>query len=318
MQVQLHPFLTRCGILPLGHGAGLHGEGLQHHFIFKPILNGSPLNLKYGAHLDIFQNGLGLPCLHELADPDGVGIVRHVELDDPGIALFQLLVIHLKHSALYNHRPHIQIQILHGDRVSPEGLSIERISGSRRCALGSLLFLCCRSGRQCADHLPTDGFHGIKESLSFQSLSGMNFHSHRDCKLFTQCFLHSRHQFLQFLFPVGLQSDVQGCSLPLPCGACQRPTGHGIPADKQLHQRIRVHLRQLIRREGSCQFQTAQAVHTGNVSGNSIQLPLRQKSICVNRYGYNPLLRVDIRSNNRRLCKRGRQLLRRLIIGKHI
>ena len=277
MQVQLHPFLPRGGIPALGHGTGLHGEGLQHHFIFKPILNGTALNLKHRSHLDIFQNGLCLSCLHELADPDGVGVVRHVELDDPGIALFQLLVIHLKHSALYDHRPHIQAQILHGYGIPPEGLSIEGISGSRRSALCALLFLCRLFCRQRSDHLSPDGLHGIKESLSFQCLSGVDFNGHRDCKLLPECRLYRGHQLFQLLFAVGLQADVQSGIRPLPAGTCQCSPGHGVPTDKQLHQGIRIHVRQLIRREGGSQFQTPQTVDTGDFSGNSVQLPLGKK-----------------------------------------
>ena len=107
VQMQLHPLFSRGGVLPLGHGAGLHGVGLENHFVFKPIFDQLALHPQDGTNLNVFQNGLGLSGLHKAADTDGVGVVRHVEFHHVGVALFQLLVVNGEDLALHDDGSHV-------------------------------------------------------------------------------------------------------------------------------------------------------------------------------------------------------------------
>ena len=127
--MQLHPLFPGGGVLPLGHGAGLHGVGLEHHFVFKPILNQLALHPQDGTDLNVFQNGFGLSGLHKAADADGVGVVRHVEFHHVGVALFQLLVVNGEDLALHDDGSHVQTEILHGDGRTLEGLAVEAFAG---------------------------------------------------------------------------------------------------------------------------------------------------------------------------------------------
>ena len=167
MQVQLHPLLPRRRILTLGHGAGHHGVGLQHHFILKTVLNGLTLDPKNTAGLNIVQDRLGLSRFHEAADPDRIGIVGDIKFDHPGVSLFQLFVINVEYLSFHDHRTHVQVQIPHGHGGSLEGLAVEGLAG-RRC-----LFLFSgrtgrTGGRQRLQHRAAHGFHGVKQRLSLQ------------------------------------------------------------------------------------------------------------------------------------------------------
>ncbi len=236
MQVQLHPLFAHGQILPLGHGAGGHGKGLHDHFVFKPVLHEPSLYTKDAANLHILQNGLRLPRFHKAADADGVGIVGHVKLDDPGIALFQLLVVHIEDQALHDDGAHVHGHLVHGNRIALEGLAVEGIGGSGSLGFCLLLF---RNGGSRLDHGTPHGFHGFKEGLALQGLTRFDGDGHGSCKPLAQHILHRRKQFFQFLFAVGTELYRQSGILPFPFGTCQGTTAHGIAADKEVHQLLR-------------------------------------------------------------------------------
>ena len=207
MQVELHPLAPHRLVLPLGHGAGLHGIGLEHHFVLEPILDQPTLHPKHCAYRHVFQNGLGLVRLHEAADAHGVGVVRHVEFHHIGVALFQLLVLHVEDPTLHDHRAHVHGQILHGHGISPEGLSVEGL------ALGLGLFLplfqAGHGGGHFADGLLPEGLHGVNESLAFQLVTGFNGNGHRCGKPLPEILLHRRDMLHQRRLAVGSQTDGQ-------------------------------------------------------------------------------------------------------------
>ena len=70
MQVQLHTLFALGCIFAFSHSAGHHGEGLENHLIIKLIDHQLTLHTQHAAQLHIFQNGLGLICLHEAVDAD--------------------------------------------------------------------------------------------------------------------------------------------------------------------------------------------------------------------------------------------------------
>ena len=286
MQVQLHPFALRSGILPLLHGPGHHGVGLEHHFIFKPVFNQLALNLQNRADFYIVQNRLGLSRFQEAADSDGVGVVGHVKFDHPSVALFQLLVVYIEYPALYNHRTHIQTQVLHGNRAAFKGFSVEGITGCLGFGLGSLFCLGgCNRGQGLNHGIPHGG-HGIKQCFAFQGFPRFDLNGHRRSKPFPQDSLHLGNQLLQLLFSVGHQVNGQLRFFPFPLGPGQAAPGHGIAADKKLHQLLRLDFVQLIFRMGGRQIYPAQAVQAGNLLSHFLQLPLGDVGIRMDCHMY--------------------------------
>ena len=207
MQVELHPLGSHRLVLSLGHGAGLHGIGLEHHFVLEPILDEPTLHPKHRAYRHVFQNGLGLVCLHEAADAHGVGVVRHVEFHHIGVALFQLLVLHVEDPTLHDHRAHVHGQILHRHGIPPEGLAVEGLA----LGLGLVLplFLSGRDGGHFTDGLLPEGLHGVNESLAFQLVAGFNGNRHRRGKPLPEILLHRRDMLHQRRLAVGSQTDGQ-------------------------------------------------------------------------------------------------------------
>ena len=89
-------------------------------------------------------------------------MIGHIKIDDPGVALFQFLMLNAEHFALYDHRAHIQIQFLHGNRISLKG------SSENGRIVFCLFFLFLHDGRfgkigqNAFPHL----FHRVKKRLS--------------------------------------------------------------------------------------------------------------------------------------------------------
>ena len=318
VQMQLHPLAVGGSILPLLHGPGHHGIGLEHHLIFKPVLDGLALDPQHRADFHVVQNGLGLPCLQKAADAHRVGVVGHVELYHPGVALFQLLVVHVENPALYNHRAHIQAQVLHGNRRSLEGFAVEGLAGGRRLGFRLLAAGPAAPCRQTAQQILAHGVHGIEQGLPLQGLPRRHRDGHRSGKPFPQHRLDLGNQLFQLLFPVGHQLNGQSRAIPGPLGSRERPPGHGVPADEQLHQLLRLYAVKLVLRMGGRQFHPPQAVKPGNFLPRLIQQPLGDIQIPVQCHMNRPLLHMDIRSDNGRLRQGCIQPLRRLVVREHI
>ena len=182
----------------------------------------------------MFQNGLGFVGLHKTVDPDGAGIVGHIEADHPGVSFFQFLVLHIEHTTLHDHKTHVQIQFRHRGNSPTEGLSVEGIRRSGRAAGGLCRLLC-----QCRQFLAqgcSHGFHGVKQSLTLQGLCRNDFNGHIHAEALPQRGTHLGNQFLNGLLAVGSQMNGELIALPLPLSSRQRASGHGVPADKQLQQ----------------------------------------------------------------------------------
>ena len=223
--MQLHPLFANGGILALGHGSGGHGKGLHDHFVFEPILHQTALDTKDAANFYILKNGLGFPCFHKAADPDGVGIVGHVELNDPGIPLFQLLVVHIEDQALHDDGAHIHGHLAHGNRIALERFAVE-----------SIRLLLFGHGGSRLDHGSPHGFHVFKESLALQGLACFHSNGDRSSKPLAQNILNSGDQLFQFFFAVGPELYRQRRIFPFPPGTRQSTPGHGITADEKIHQ----------------------------------------------------------------------------------
>ena len=69
---------------------------------------------------------------------------------------------------------------------------------------------------------------------------------------------------------------------------------------------------------GRRQLQAPQAVKIADLLADPVQDPLRNILLRVNHHLYAAAFRMDIRSSDSRLRKRGSQLFRRLIVPEHI
>ena len=85
---------------------------------------------------DAIQNGLCFPLFHKAADTHRSGIIRNVEFDHIGIALGKFLVLDKEDFALYCHKTHIQLHILHRHSRMLEGLAINGLSRYGRLFFG--------------------------------------------------------------------------------------------------------------------------------------------------------------------------------------
>ena len=124
MQMQLHPLFSGYLILPLGHLPRHNGSRLQYRFIIKFIDGHSALHLQYRANLDLFQNRLRFFVFHKAVDPHRAGIIGHIKIDDPGIALFQFLMLYTENSSLNRNRTKIQADIFHRGRRIFKGSAV--------------------------------------------------------------------------------------------------------------------------------------------------------------------------------------------------
>ena len=113
VEVELHP-LFRGVVLLHGFFRGLDDQGFQDHVVVKPVEVQPAGDFQVHAHLHPVDDGGPLVPRHELADPDGTGVVSDVKADDPGVALLQLPVLHREHVPLDGDHPHVQLQGVHG------------------------------------------------------------------------------------------------------------------------------------------------------------------------------------------------------------
>ena len=314
--MQLHTLAHRGGILPLGHGAGHHGIGLQHHVVFKPVLHQLTLDPQNAANGYVIDDGLCFLGFQEPADANGIGVVGHIELDHPGVALGQLLVLHRKHPALHDDGAHIQVQVLHGGWVSPEGLAVKglRIRG--------LLFLLGDKtglgGRGLLELLPADFFHGIHQCLTGQLSARLHLNGHRHRKPGLQRFLHGGNQLFDGIPAVGRQADGELCSLPAPFCPGKGAPGHGVPFHKQEHQLLGLDFCQLRFRMGDGNLQPSQTVKALNIPGRLIGKTPGDVGFAVGCHFHAFGCRVNVGSNNGRPGEDRPNLLRRHIVRKHI
>ncbi len=316
VQVQLHPLVPRGGVPALGHGAGHHGIGLEDHLIFKPVLHQPALDPQNAAQLYVFQDGLCLSLVHKAADADGVGVVGHVELYHPGVPLFQLLVLHLEHLALHDHRAHVHGQVLHGGGIPPEELPVEGVL--LLGLFGLFLLLAEGCGGQGLKGGGAHGLHGLHQRLSFQLRAGLHGDGHRRGKSLPQLPLHGGNLLQNCLFPVGTEADGQGGILPLPFGPGQGAPGHGVPADEKVHQLRVGHFADFLRRMGGRHRKISQTIEGRQILHHPVQVPLGEVGLGVDDDGDGPALRVHVSSNEGRLRKGCSQLLRRLVFGEHL
>ena len=300
VQVQLHPLHPFRGVLSFWQAAWLHGVGLQHHFVLKPVLDQLALYPQYRADIHIFQNGFGLVRLHKLTDAHGVGVVGHVEFYNIGVALFQLLVIDVEDLALHDHRAHVHAQVLHGNGSPLEGLAVEGFAG---CGGGCRLFLPFGGGDggQIFHHLTPHGLHGFKQSLPLQRGAGLNGDGHGHRKPLPQHLLHLGHLLHEGVLAVGRQMDGQVLPFPVPFGPGERTPGHGIPLDKEVHQFLMLHFRQLVSRVGGSQSHAPQAIEGSNLLRRLIHQPLRDVGVRMYHHMDGPILGGNVRSGDSRL-----------------
>ena len=316
MQMELHPLFSGGDILAFWHRAWLNGIGPENHFVFKAVLRQLSLNPQNRTHLNMLQNGFCLLGLHKPADTNGAGVVRHIELYHPGVALGQLLVIYGKYFALYDDRSHIHGQFLHRNRCPTERLSVD---GFRVLGLGLVLLRFRWSLRGQADHHPVPhGVQGIIKRLPLQGRTRLHLNGHLHAETGKEALLHLGNQFFQGLLSVGRKLNGKTRPLPVPPGTGKRPPGHGVETDKISHQFLRLTFRKLCGRMGHCEFHFRKSVSGGKLPGCTVQKPLGNIALGMGKHVDAAFFGVQIRTVNRRLRKSQLQLLRRRIIRKHI
>ena len=316
VQMELYPLAVGRRILPLGQNAGHHGIGLEDHIVFKPVLDQFALNPKDAAELHIIQNGLGLLGLQEAGDTDGIGVVRHVELHYPGIALGQLLVLNGKNLALHDDGTHIQIQVLHGHSRTAEGLSVEGIAVLGLPLL--LLRLFCTGCGGCAQGLLPELFHDPGQFRSGQVVVGLYGNGDFRSEPLLQRPDNSRNLGLYPSFAVGNQADCQVSSIPRPLSPGQGGPGHGVEVNEQIPQLLGLDFGKLCGRVGQGNFQIPQTVQGENVF---LRLPGQSPGYVGIRVGghlYAAVFRPYIHCHKGRLRKGLADLLRRLVVREHI
>ena len=316
VQMQLHPLFPRGSVLPLGHGAGLHGVGLENHFALVSIFTQLALHPQDGTDLNVFQNGFGLSGLHKAADTDGVGVVRHVEFHHVGVAFFQLLVVHSEDLALHDDGSHVQTQLLHGNGRALEGLAVEGFAGGGGLVL--LLRLSGGDGGKLLNLRFPHGLCGCKQRFSLQRVASLHGDMHRGGEPLPQYLFHRRDVLQKGFFSVGGELYREILFVPFPLCPGEGTPRHGVAADKQPHQFFRFDFLQLRFRVGRGQLQLLQAVQATNVLANLFQQPLGDVALGMQRHVDASGLGVNVRSGDSRLRKGCIQLLRRLIVRKHI
>ena len=299
MQMQFHALFPGGHIFSLGHLTGHDGKGLEYGFVGVVIHQQFALDLQHSAIFHTLQNRLRFLVFQETADTDGGGVVRHVKIDNPGIALFQLLMFYRKHTAFHNDNTHIQAHILHGHGLSLEGFAIDGAVVHR-----SSFFLGRFSGfgERC-DHIGAHCLHSIKERLALQILTCFNFHIHLHAKLIQQTAAHSRHTLQQKIFTVGRQVDVQHFPFPAPACAGKAAPGHGVFRHKQLHHIFRLHALQLRGRIHRLNEQTPQAIDSTNIPSSFGKQLLGNVGFRTHHHTDCPFFRIDICRSDGRLRK---------------
>ena len=135
VQVQLHPLLRGIVLLDLLFRR-LDGQGFQDHVVVKAVQVQPPGDLQVHSGFDAVDNGHPLVPRHEFAHADGAGAVGHVKADDPGVALFQLPVLHSEHVALHRHDAHVQLQRIHRHGDLPDLMGAVNALGGKAPLLG--------------------------------------------------------------------------------------------------------------------------------------------------------------------------------------
>ena len=317
MQVQFHPLFPGGEILPLGEAARHHGIGLEHHVVFKSVFNQLSLHPQDGANLHIFNNRLCLLGFQESTDPDGIGIVRHIELHHISIALGQLLMVNGKDPALHDDGAHVHGHILHGHAGAPEWLSIEsgtvrRLHPGGRCLLSGL-------HQRVTFNLPLlHGLNGIEQSLALQRAACLHGDGHRGGKSLPQGLLHLGNQRLYGILAIGTKLDGQLFPLPFPGSTGQRSTGDGVAVDKEHHQLLGLDFMQLGCRVGDGDADISKAVQQCHVPLHGFQQLLGNIVLAMGSHMDGTTFRMNVRCHNGRLGKSLGNFIRRRIVGKHI
>ena len=321
MQVQLHPLEALGGVLALGHGAWGYAVGPQDGLVVELVHVHLALDPEHGAHGNIVQDRLGLVGLHELADTDGVGVVGHVEIDDPGVALFQLLVVHGEDPALHDDEAHVEAQVLHGHGIPLEGLAVEGIAlllrgGAanrgrgllvRELGLGAL-----------GHHLHAHLLHGIKEGLSLQLATRLDGDLHILAAELLQGSPHGGDGVLQHFPTVGPELDGQAQALPLPDGTRQGAHAHGILPDEEGGEIRGLHLVQASGGKGPPDVQSLQTVGLLHLPADLSHAASGDGGRCIELQLDDALHRVQLCPPDDGILQQLPKLLLRLIEGKHI
>ena len=237
MQMQLHTLLAGSRILSLRHRSDHDGIGLEHHLIGEIIHHQSTHDPNNRPDLDALYNRVGLLLLHKPADADGRSIVRHIKFHHNGVPLGQFLVIKGKYPALHDHITHIQVNVTHGCHITPERLSEDRIRSYRR---SRLLFLFRSDHRALADLFSPKPFHGIKQRLALQGITGLKSDGNITTKPLFQLGSDLRRSLFQLLLAIAPQPAEQTIVVPFPTAAGQRTAEHGILVDKHPFQFFRL------------------------------------------------------------------------------
>jgi len=134
VQVQLDTLVGRC-ILSHGCRQAKNRVRLHDRLVFVAVEGHLALDAHPHAGLDAAQDGLGLVGLHELAHAHGARVVGHVELDDPGVAFFELAVVDGEDLALDHDAEHVERELLDGRDGAVERSAVDPVPVWRsRCA----------------------------------------------------------------------------------------------------------------------------------------------------------------------------------------
>ena len=304
--MELHPLLRRpvhpARLFPQHNALGLHD-----HFVVVAVVGHPALDRNPHAGLDALQDGLGLVRLHKLVDPDRAGVVGHIEADDPGVALLQLLVVDGEDLALDHHLEHIQLQVLEGRGLAIEGAAENQVriavgggDGMGRPAGGGLGD---RLDRQRLHRLlPQPGRLGV-EGVAGQGAVGLDGHRGTDSEVVLQMALEGGQIGLQLVLAVGGQMDGHGLGAQVPAAPRQNGPGGGIDGADHIAQIPVIGPGQGLGRIGTVERQVPQAVGPDDLVPELAQRLRRE----IDRRGDpdrdSPFLGVDVGPQNQRLRK---------------
>ena len=241
--MQFYALGTLRRIFTLRHGARHNGKGFQDSFVGKVVYQRFALDLNHRTNFDTVQNRFGFLIFQKATHPDRRRIVGHIKIDDPGIPLCQLFMFNIEHFTFNDNRSHIQGQFLHGYRFAFEGFSVYGLTGLGSSRLRLLLRNI--SLGQIAHHRRTHPLHSRIQVRTFQLFAHMNLNGNIAIKALAQPAADSRNAFLQLVFSVCFQTDMQAAIFPLPNRTGQGAAGHGIFSNKQRHQIFRWNVLQL-------------------------------------------------------------------------
>ena len=313
MQMQLHP-LFRGGVLALGLLPCHDGLGLKHVFVIIAVVGHLAQDSQPHTLLDSVQNGFGLLRLHELVHPHRAVVICQIKVNNPGVPLFQLPVVHSEDLALHNDLEHIQGQVLHGGGISLEGAAEDGL-------LGFLLFFLLLAlevrrwqvpGRALAELLRL----GKEFLLLLRRKSRMDHDGSLDPETLQKVALRGADVLPKLIYAIGPQIQMELLPLRFPAAAGQNAGGKGKTMDDELLQFLIDRIAEAVLRIVGHKLDLAHAVELCDLLHGLVDGLLGKVHIRLHLDRHGPGLGVDAGMQNPGSLKKRLSELVRLVPGK--